>query len=111
MQAARISPTGVNIHQRAPRTEEIAMTDTKHDFDELLESLRRQRDKLKLKMHLARADARDEWTELKKKWQHKNAKSSAARRDAEDVSKNVFAAAKLVAEELRRGYERIGRDL
>ena len=60
MQAARISPTGVNIHQRAPRTEEIAMTDTKHDFVELLESLRRQRDMLKLKMHLARADARDD---------------------------------------------------
>jgi len=87
------------------------MADTKHDFDELLESLRRQRDMLKLKMHLARADARDEWAELEKKWQHLSAKSATARRDAGDVSKNVFAAAKLVAEELRRGYERIGRDL
>src|SRR3569832_2076091 len=94
MQAARISPTGVNIHQRAPRTEEIAMTDTKHDFDELLESLRRQRDMLKLKMHLARADARDEWAELEKKWQHLSAKSSSARRDAEAVSKDVFVEAK-----------------
>src|SRR3569623_761767 len=111
MQAARISTTGVNIHQRAPRTEEIDMNDTKHDFDELLESLRRQRVMLKLKMHLARADARDDWAELEKKWQLLSAKSSSARRDAEDVSKNDFAAAKLVAEELRRGYERIGRDL
>src|SRR3569623_2000467 len=111
MQAARITPTGVNIHQRAPRTEELAMTDTKHDIDELLESLRRQRDMLILKMHLARADARDELAELEMKWQHLSAKSSSARRDAEDVSKNVFAAAKLAAEELRRGYERIGRDL
>lgn len=82
-----------------------------HDFDELLEGLRQQRDLLKLKMHLARAELRDEWEELEKQWQHLTAKSAEARRDAQDVQKNVFAAARLVAEELRRGYERIGRDL
>src|SRR3569623_373170 len=101
MQAARISPTGVNIHQRAPRTEEIAMPDTKHDIAELKESLRRQRDMLKLKMHLAR----DVGAEVEKMWEHLSAKSSSARRDADDVSKNVFAAAMLLADELRRGYE------
>lgn len=87
------------------------MTNALRDLDELLDTLRRQRDMLKLKIHLARAEARDEWEELEKKWQHLSAKSAVARRDADDVSKNVFAAAKLVAEELRRGYERIGRDL
>lgn len=88
------------------------MANALRDLDELLDTLRRQRDMLKLKIHLARAEARDEWEELEKKWQHLSAKSAAARRrDADDVSKNVFAAAKVVAEELRRGYERIGRDL
>lgn len=87
------------------------MANAMRDLDELLETLRRQRDMLKLKIHLARAEARDEWEELEKKWQHLSARSAAARHDAEDISKNVFAAAKLVAEELRRGYERIGRDL
>ena len=34
------------------------------NFEELVEKLERQRDELKLRAHLAKAEARDEWEEL-----------------------------------------------
>lgn len=39
------------------------------NFKEDLEALQRTRDELRLKLHLAKADARDEFHRLEKKWE------------------------------------------
>lgn len=73
---------------------------SKDTLEKLLDELRQQRDELKLKLHLAKADARDEFAELEKKFEHLRSKVEAAGADASDVASNV-------ADELRKGYERI----
>ena len=40
----------------------------KNDINEVFENLKQQRDEIRVKMHLAAADAKDEWEALEKKW-------------------------------------------
>lgn len=83
------------------------MTNAKASFDHLLEDLKRQRDELNLQMHLAKAEARDEWHELEKTWQAVKPKLDAAGREAAKSGENVLAGLQLTLEELARGYARI----
>ena len=85
------------------------MADTQEEVRTLVEELRQQRDQLRLKVHLARADARDEWTELDKKWEHIRAHAEVIGREAGHVAEDVGTALKLVAQELKRGYQRLAK--
>jgi hypothetical protein len=69
-------------------------------LQKLLDELRTQRDELKLKLHLAKADARDEFAELEKKFEQLRSKVAAAGADAGEAGGRI-------AEELRKGYERV----
>lgn len=83
------------------------MAELKGRLETLLEELRQQRDELALKMHLAKADARDAWAEMEKKWEQLRAKMSAVGHEAKDVSQDVAAALEGVGKELKKGYGRI----
>ncbi len=39
-------------------------------LDDLIESLRQERDELNLQLHLAKAEVKQEWEELEKKWEN-----------------------------------------
>jgi len=77
------------------------------DFKELITSLERVRDEIKLKIHLAAADARDEWEELERKLGHLRAKVNTLGRVAEDAAGDVGEAVELLGKELKKGYERL----
>jgi hypothetical protein len=79
--------------------------------DQLFDELKRMRDELKLQLHLAKADARTEWDELEKKFNHLEVRIAAAGREAKGSAADVGAALGMVAEELKRGYERLKRSL
>ena len=83
------------------------MTDAKKELDRILQELQRQRDELNLRIHLAKADAKDEWQELEKKWQEMKPKLDAAGGEAVKTSENVLTGLQLALEEMRKGYERI----
>jgi predicted nucleic acid-binding Zn-ribbon protein len=77
----------------------------------LMEQLQRQRDELRLKLHLGKAEARDAWEELERKWEHLRARSEPMREalseSSKEVGKEVGKAAHDLAEEIRNGYERL----
>jgi chromosome segregation ATPase len=83
----------------------------KVNVDQLMNDLRQQRDELRLQMHLAKAEVKDEWAELEKKWQHLESRLGAAAGEAKSSAKNVGAALETVAEELGNAYRRIRRSL
>jgi hypothetical protein len=85
---------------------EDTMTQT---LDELVAELRRLRDELNLQLHLAKADARTEWDELEKKFNHLEVRLAAAGREAKGSAADVGTALGMVADELKRGYERLKR--
>jgi hypothetical protein len=45
------------------------MTDAKEQITKAAEHLKQQRDELWVKLHLAKAEAKDEWTRLEKQWE------------------------------------------
>lgn len=84
------------------------MSDT---FEDLIETLKQQRDELKVKMHLGSLEAKQEYEALEKKWDHWTAEAKAQakplREVMEDSAKNVGSALDLVLDEVKESYEKI----
>ena len=87
------------------------MTDRETDLDELLEKLKQGRDELNVKIHLGKAEAKDLWHETEDKWRHLRSQLDEINDDTGDVAKDVGAAAMLIAEEIKEGYERLKKML
>lgn len=112
------------------------MTAKKGELLQLFERLKQERDELMLQLHLGKAEARDEfeeldrkweqvkkdaaeigdqfedslkdeWDVLEKKWDALKAKAEPFTETVEDISEDVGAAVELVGEELKRGYARL----
>jgi SMC interacting uncharacterized protein involved in chromosome segregation len=111
-------------------------TEEKTDVAKLIESLKQQRDELILQLHLGKAEAKDElaelekkwkqlkaeadalgekaanslqveWDELEKKWEEFTVKTKPLQDETKEVVEDVGAAVELVAEEIKRGYDRL----
>lgn len=83
------------------------MADATDQVRKLIDELKQQRDELRVKLHLAKADARDEWELLEKQWEQVLAKLEVAREEAGRTAQGVGSALRLAAEEIKRGYDRI----
>lgn len=83
------------------------MTTTRDEITRLMDELRTQRDMLRVRLHLAGAEARDEWDALEKRWEHLRARAAVVGREATETAENVGTALQQVADELKQGYERL----
>lgn len=72
-----------------------------------LEALQALRDELKLKLHLAAADARDEYHRLEKKWERFNEELQRTASHTKEPLRTLGASAKTLLHELTQTYERI----
>ena len=86
------------------------MTTPAKELDELISALRQQRDELRLQMHLAKAEARDEWEALEKRWETLEAKMPQLKKATTDSAKEVVTGLELVADEIAKAYKRL-RDI
>lgn len=73
----------------------------------MLDRLRRERDELRVRIHLAKLDLRQEWDALECKWDLVKARSGGALREARGAGKEVGTAAGALLGEIREGYKRI----
>jgi len=87
------------------------MTTMRERLQEMLEKLEQERDELKVRMHLGKAEAREEWDKLEVRIGELRARLDKAGDEAGDVMEDVGAAAKLLGEEIREGFARIRRSL
>jgi SMC interacting uncharacterized protein involved in chromosome segregation len=83
------------------------MTDQREDLDKVIDDLKQQRDELRLKMHLAKAEAKQEWEELETKWQEIESRLPSLKKAAAQSAGDVGAALGLVAEEITKAYKRL----
>lgn len=85
---------------------------TLHDrLQEMLERLEQERDELRVRMHLGKAEAREEWEKLDARIAEFRARFDKAGIEAGDVMDDIGAAAKLLGDEVRDGLARIRRML
>jgi hypothetical protein len=89
------------------------MTDWKAAWQEVLQDLERQRDELKVRLHLARAEARDEWDKLKldEKLATLRQRADSAGIEARGALKDIGTAAERLADEIREGLDRVRKTL
>ncbi|MEN8135344.1 MAG: hypothetical protein ABFS18_07375 [Thermodesulfobacteriota bacterium] len=81
----------------------------KEDLEKMIGKLRQQRDELKVKIHLAKADAEDEWAVAEKKWEELKPKIEAMTTTGGEVAKEIGETIKEIGEDLMNGYERISK--
>ena len=79
----------------------------KENLHHLVEKLRQERDEINLQIHLAKAETRDEWEHLERKWVNVQNKASSVGDVAGDASKDVIAATEMLGTELKKAYQRI----
>lgn len=72
-----------------------------------VDQLRQLRDELKLKMHLAKAEAKDEWEKAEAKWEKLRAEFPKIDESADDLIDSLSEGTKRLANEIRQAYRRI----
>jgi predicted nucleic acid-binding Zn-ribbon protein len=72
-----------------------------------LDALTRARDELKVQLHLAKNEARDEWTKLEAAYARLTGELQNAGGDLKEPIRELSGAARSVFDELKHGYDRI----
>ena len=78
---------------------------------ELIRGLKHERDELKLQMHLAKRDLRDDWQILDDKLDALNNRYDPLKQAVAESTDDVWEALKLVGLEIRDGFEKIRKAL
>lgn len=76
-----------------------------------LDTLAQMRDELRVRIHLARLEARTEWERLEPKWWELEEKVDALETVSKETARNLKAAAELLIGELTKGYQKIRETL
>ena len=87
------------------------MSQSLDQLQKIADDLKRQRDELQVKLHLAKADARDEWAKLETSWEEVKTKMDAVRKEAGHTTESVASGLSGVLDELKKGYDRIRQTL
>lgn len=87
------------------------MEQEEKEMETFVQKIQQQRDELLLKMHLGKAEAKDEWAVAEKKWQQLKNKSPEVAKASGESMKDLGAAVKLVGQELLNSYARIKKIL
>ena len=72
-----------------------------------LDDLRGLRDELKVRAHLVKAEIRDQWEELEKKFQEVEGRAKVVAKESEGSLESIGEAAKGLLGEIGDGYKRI----
>lgn len=77
----------------------------------LIEDLKRQRDELRLQMHLAGMEARNEWDKMDGKLAELTGRTQPLRQAVGESAEDVWEAVKLLGSEIKEGFDRIRKAL
>jgi hypothetical protein len=92
---------------RSGRSGGAVIVNIKDELKDTTEKLRKQREELSVKMHLASMEVRDEWEEVEEKWEEFTARSKQFYKEVEPSLGEIRTALSLLGSELEAGYEKI----
>lgn len=84
-----------------------AVERVKKEYRDSADFLHQERDELKLHMHLASAEVKDQWHELEKTWSQFQSRADVVGKVTGESAAEVGDATRQVAEELKTAYRRI----
>ena len=74
---------------------------------ELIRRLKQQRDEIAVKMHLAKAEAKEEWGKVEDKLVQLTAEYEPVKNAVGETAQNVYSALELAASEVKAGLDRV----
>ncbi|MFO7606561.1 MAG: hypothetical protein R6W72_09715 [Desulfurivibrionaceae bacterium] len=83
----------------------------KVDIEKMVEKIKQRRDELKVKMHLGKSEAEEEWKVTEKKWQQLKPKFDSITATGGEVAKEIGGTMKQLGDDIMKGYNRIGKIL
>ena len=83
------------------------MTDNEGKLQAMLQKLETERDELRVKLSLAKLEAREEWEDLEKKMDQLRGRLKVVGSEAKGAGGEVKAAADVLAREIKEGFVRI----
>ncbi len=83
------------------------MSDLRDEFSKEVEVLKKTRDELRVQLHLAKVEAKEEWEKLESKWHHVEADLKHRTDESKKSIQEASSSVKEVARELKEGYEYI----
>lgn len=83
------------------------MSEVTTHLDDVVARLKTERDELRVQMHLAREELKDEWQEMERHWVELERKLAAAEDEALEGSADVAVAARSLVNEIQTLYRRI----
>jgi hypothetical protein len=86
-------------------------TQTQDRVHKLIEDLKRQRDELRLQMHLGSMELKNEWDKLDGKLGDLTSRAQPLRTAVGESAEDVWEAAKLLGTEIKEGFDRIRKAL
>ena len=87
------------------------MTAMREKMREMLEKLEQERDELRVRLHLGKAEAKEEWDKLDGRIAELRGRLDRAGDEAGDDLEDVGADAKLLGDEIRLGFDRVRKML
>jgi seryl-tRNA synthetase len=81
------------------------------DFDDVVDKLKTERDELRLRAHLMKAEIHDEFQDLERKWEHLESHLGRLKAASKESAEDVGAALKQLTEELAEGYRRVKKSV
>lgn len=75
----------------------------------MMRKLERERDELRLQLHLGKAEAREEWEKLEQRMQQLRARSESVKDVVDAAAREIETTALRAAREIKRGYDRLRR--
>ena len=87
------------------------MSEKRIALEDIIGTLKRERDELKLQMHLASMDAKDDYERISGKVDELTEQYDPVKDAVEESAENVFSALGLVADELKAGFQRVRKSI
>lgn len=72
-----------------------------------LKSLQTTRDELRVRLHLGKLDAQEQWEQIEKQWQHVESKLKVAGEAGREIAGDIGEAASLTIGEIKEGYAKL----
>ena len=83
------------------------MSDTRKKLDDLVSTVKKEKDELQLQIHLASMDAKDEYERLSGKYDQLAEEYQPVTKAVEKTADNLISALGMVADELKFGFQRV----
>ncbi len=87
------------------------MSEWRERWQKVVTDLERERDELRVRLHLAKAEGREEWDKLDGKIAELKLRADAAGNEAREAMDDIGDAAKKLVAEIREGFARVRKTL